>query len=77
MLIISDHGNCEEMFIKGTSKPHTYHTLNPVPVILYSKRENLSLSSGKLSDVAPTILDLMGLEKPKLMSGKSLIKFGG
>ena len=77
MLIISDHGNCEEMFIKGTSKAHTYHTLNPVPVILYSKRENLSLSSGKLSDVAPTVLDLMGLEKPKLMSGKSLIKFGG
>ncbi len=77
MLIISDHGNCEEMFIKGTSRAHTYHTLNPVPVILYSKRENLSLSSGKLSDVAPTVLDLMGLEKPKLMSGKSLIKFVG
>ena len=75
MLIISDHGNCEEMFIQGTSKAHTYHTLNPVPVILYSKRENLSLSAGKLSDVAPTVLDLMGLEKPKLMSGKSLIKF--
>ena len=68
MLIISDHGNCEEMFIQGTSKAHTYHTLNPVPVILYSKRENLSLSPGKLSDVAPTVLDLMGLEKPKLIS---------
>ena len=77
MLVISDHGNCEEMFINKSSKAHTYHTLNPVPVILYSKREKLSLSSGKLSDVAPTILDLMGLEKPKLMSGKSLIKFVG
>ncbi len=77
MLLISDHGNCEEMFINETSRAHTYHTLNPVPVILYSKRKKLSLSSGKLSDVAPTILDLMGLEKPKLMSGKSLIKFVG
>ena len=77
MLVISDHGNCEEMFINQTTKAHTYHTLNPVPVVLYSNKKNLSLLSGKLSDVAPTILDLMGLKKPKLMSGQSLIKVVG
>jgi 2,3-bisphosphoglycerate-independent phosphoglycerate mutase len=77
MLVISDHGNCEEMFIKDTDEAHTFHTLNPVPCILYSSREKLSLSPGNLSDIAPTILELMGLKKPKLMDGKSLIRFDG
>jgi 2,3-bisphosphoglycerate-independent phosphoglycerate mutase len=77
MLVISDHGNCEEMFIKDTDEAHTFHTLNPVPCILYSSKEKLSLAPGNLSDVAPTILELMGLKKPKLMDGESLIRFDG
>ena len=72
-LIISDHGNCEQMFIGDTKNPHTYHTLNPVPCILYSDRENVSIRPGSLIDIAPTILELLGKDKPKQMTGKSLL----
>ena len=72
-LIISDHGNCEEMYIEKTKNPHTYHTLNPVPCILYSNREKVSVQSGSLIDIAPTILELLGIEKPSQMTGKSLL----
>ncbi|MDC3092862.1 2,3-bisphosphoglycerate-independent phosphoglycerate mutase, partial [Paracoccaceae bacterium] len=72
-LIISDHGNCEQMYIGDTESPHTYHTLNPVPCILYSDRENVSISSGSLIDIAPTILELLGKDKPWQMTGKSLL----
>ncbi len=74
-LIISDHGNCEQMYIGDTKNPHTYHTLNPVPCILYSDREKVSVSSGSLIDIAPTILELLGKEKPKQMTGKSLLRW--
>ena len=72
-LIISDHGNCEEMYIGETKNPHTYHTLNPVPCILYSDREKVSVQSGSLIDIAPTILELLGIDKPSQMTGKSLL----
>ena len=72
-LIISDHGNCEQMFIGDTKNPHTYHTLNPVPCILYSDRENVSIRPGSLIDIAPTILELLGKDKPEQMTGKSLL----
>ncbi len=74
-LIISDHGNCEQMYIGDTENPHTYHTLNPVPCVLYSDREKVSISSGSLIDVAPTILELLGKDKPNQMTGKSLLQW--
>ena len=72
-LIISDHGNCEQMYIGDTKNPHTYHTLNPVPCVLYSKRENVGIRSGSLIDIAPTILELLGKDKPNQMTGSSLL----
>ncbi len=71
MVIIADHGNCEEM-IAPSGEALTSHTTNKVPLII--TRENLKLESGKLSDVAPTILSLMGIEKPQEMTGVNLIK---
>ncbi len=72
-LIISDHGNCEQMYVGNTKKPHTFHTLNPVPCILYSDRKNINIRSGSLIDIAPTILELLGKDKPRQMTGKSLL----
>ncbi len=68
-IIIADHGNCEEMF--GIRK--TSHTLNPVPCILVGTK-GAKLRDGRLADVAPTILDLLDIKKPKEMTGTSLIK---
>ncbi|RYH08220.1 2,3-bisphosphoglycerate-independent phosphoglycerate mutase [Tropicimonas sp. IMCC6043] len=72
MLVIADHGNCETMFAEDGG-PHTAHTTNLVPVILFNGPEGATLHSGRLADVAPTILELMGLEQPAEMTGKSLI----
>lgn len=73
VLITADHGNCEEMVDKKGG-PMTQHTLNPVPTILVSQRyAGRKLRDGSLSDIAPTILELMGIEKPSEMSGRSLI----
>ena len=72
-LIISDHGNCEQMYIGDTKNPHTFHTLNPVPCILYSERENVGIRSGSLIDIAPTVLELLGKDKPNQMTGRSLL----
>jgi len=75
MLVVADHGNCETMFNREKSVPHTAHTLNPVPVILVNcKRKLAHIENGRLADIAPTILDLLGLEAPDEMTGKSLIK---
>ncbi len=74
LLVIADHGNCETMVDPETGGPHTAHTLNPVPVILYGAQQGVALrSGGRLADVAPTILELMALEQPKEMTGKSLL----
>ncbi|TQD37725.1 2,3-bisphosphoglycerate-independent phosphoglycerate mutase [Haloflavibacter putidus] len=72
ILILADHGNSEKMLNEDGS-PNTAHTTNPVPVILIDK-ERPTISNGILGDIAPTILDLMGIEKPELMTQNSLIK---
>jgi 2,3-bisphosphoglycerate-independent phosphoglycerate mutase len=72
-VIIADHGNAEYMRNPDGS-PHTAHTTNLVPCILVSNDTNLkTIRSGRLADIAPTILTLMGIEKPKEMTGESLI----
>ncbi len=73
MIITADHGNCELMVDPKTGGPHTAHTLNPVPVALVGGPEGATLRDGRLSDLAPTLLDLMGLEQPPEMTGKSLL----
>ena len=57
-----------------TGQPHTAHTLNLVPIILINKDQNLKIQKGILSDVAPTLLDLMKISKPNEMTGRSLLK---
>ena len=73
MLVIADHGNCETMFDIETGVPHTSHTLNPVPIILVGDNKKFKLHDGILADVAPTILDILNIEKPPEMTGKSLV----
>ncbi|CTQ32619.1 2,3-bisphosphoglycerate-independent phosphoglycerate mutase [Jannaschia rubra] len=73
MIVCADHGNCETMVDAETGKPHTAHTTNPVPVILYGAPEGTRLNDGTLGDLAPTLLELMGVEKPIEMTGESLI----
>ena len=72
MLITADHGNAEKMFDMETGQPHTAHTTNPVPFV-YIGREATMEMTGALSDVAPTMLYLMGLEQPTEMTGRSLV----
>ena len=75
-IITADHGNCERMLADDGVTPFTAHTTNPVPVILVDNgRKDAKLrSGGRLSDLAPTMLDLMGMEIPREMTGKSLIE---
>lgn len=70
-LLIADHGNCETM-VNPDGSPHTAHTTNPVPMVLVDK-DLKSIKNGILGDVAPTILKLMGVEKPKEMTQNSLV----
>ncbi len=72
LLITADHGNAEQMIDYKTGEPHTAHTTNPVPLILVGM-ENAKLREGRLADLAPTMLDIMNLEKPAEMTGESLI----
>lgn len=72
VLITADHGNIEMLADTSTGQPHTAHTTNPVPFIIVKKNAKLG-NGGVLADVAPTVLDLMGIEKPAEMTGKSLI----
>ena len=74
-LITADHGNCEQMIDHTTGQPHTAHTTNPVPFLLVdddSRGVKLRADGGALEDVAPTILGLLGIEKPAEMSGRDL-----
>ena len=74
LLITADHGNCEQMIDYKTGERHTAHTTNPVPLILVTKEENLKVKSGKLADLAPTMLELLGIEQPKEMTGESILE---
>lgn len=73
LLITADHGNAEQMIDEATGEPYTAHTTNPVPLILVGK-DNVRLKEGRLADLAPTMLEIMGLEKPQEMTGESLIE---
>ena len=74
MLITADHGNIEQMLDKETGQPHTAHTTNPVPLVYVGG--NLPLDAGgSLSDLAPTVLAMLGVGQPIEMTGRSLIKF--
>ena len=74
MFICADHGNAEKMVDYETGKPHTAHTTNPVPFILVNGEEGWKLREGGcLADIAPTLLEIMGLEQPAEMTGKSLL----
>jgi 2,3-bisphosphoglycerate-independent phosphoglycerate mutase len=74
MLITADHGNIEQLVDPETGQPHTAHTTNPVPLILVNgPAEVHSLAHGRLCDIAPTLLALMGLAQPAAMSGQSLL----
>ncbi|HEX2954107.1 MAG TPA: 2,3-bisphosphoglycerate-independent phosphoglycerate mutase, partial [Bacillota bacterium] len=75
VLICADHGNAEEMVDPVTGEPCTAHTTNPVPLILCGLDQTAQLQKGCLADLAPTMLDLLGVEKPKEMTGKSLVSF--
>jgi 2,3-bisphosphoglycerate-independent phosphoglycerate mutase len=74
MIVTADHGNCETMVDPETGGPHTAHTLNLVPVVMVGGPEGATLKNGRLSDLAPTVLALMGLEQPEEMTGQSLIQ---
>jgi 2,3-bisphosphoglycerate-independent phosphoglycerate mutase len=71
-LVTADHGNAETMLEADGTSPHTAHTTNPVPLIL-TREGALLHDGGELSDLAPTVLDLLGLATPKAMSGTSLV----
>jgi 2,3-bisphosphoglycerate-independent phosphoglycerate mutase len=73
MIVTADHGNCETMIDPETGGPHTAHTTNPVPVILLGGPAGARLRDGRLADLAPTLLQLMGLPQPPEMTGQSLI----
>ena len=70
-IITADHGNCEAMF-DDEGKPITSHTTNPVPIFLYNDGKH-KLKDGVLADLAPSLLDILNIEKPKEMTGESLL----
>ena len=74
LLVTADHGNCEMMRDPQTGGPHTSHTTNPVPLLLLGARNRALVAEGRLADIAPTLLELMELPKPKEMTGHSLLR---
>jgi 2,3-bisphosphoglycerate-independent phosphoglycerate mutase len=72
MLLTADHGNIEQMVDKETGQPHTAHSTNPVPLV-YVGGSGTLISGGSLSDIAPTMLAILGIEQPAEMTGKSLL----
>ncbi len=76
LLITADHGNAEQMRDPQSGEPHTAHTMNPVPFVIVNGPAEARLRDGSLSDVAPTVLTLMGLPQPPEMTGHSLLAGG-
>ena len=77
VILTADHGNCDEMINPNTGEPHTQHTEYPVPFLLMGEGP-VRLSTGRgLADVAPTILELLGVPQPPVMTGRSLIRKRG
>ena len=74
LLITADHGNLEMMRDPSTGQPHTAHTVGPVPLVYIGPRKASLRAGGALRDVAPTILDLLGLPQPEEMTGRSLLE---
>lgn len=76
LLITADHGNCEQMIDPKTGEPHTSHTLNPVPLVYMNdaQRDAKLRTGGRICDVAPTMLAIMGLPQPAAMTGISLLE---
>jgi 2,3-bisphosphoglycerate-independent phosphoglycerate mutase len=76
LIVTADHGNVEQMKDPDTGEPHTAHTLLDVPIIVVNAKtagSPLHLHNGRLADVAPTLLDLVGFAKPSQMTGESLV----
>ncbi|MDF2822230.1 MAG: 2,3-bisphosphoglycerate-independent phosphoglycerate mutase [Clostridiales bacterium] len=74
MFICADHGNLEQLVDYVTGEPFTAHTTNPVPFVLVNAGEGIDLrKDGRLADIAPTLLDMIGVAQPKEMTGKSLL----
>ena len=74
-IVTADHGNCERMIDEATGEPHTYHTVGPVSLFVIDGAGYQDLHTwGRLADVAPTVLDLMDVEQPSEMTGRSLIR---
>ncbi|MCL2577616.1 MAG: 2,3-bisphosphoglycerate-independent phosphoglycerate mutase [Defluviitaleaceae bacterium] len=73
MFLCADHGNADKMLDETTGGPFTAHTTNPVPFVLFNCGDTKLSPGGRLADIAPTLLDLMGLPKPPEMTGKSLL----
>jgi 2,3-bisphosphoglycerate-independent phosphoglycerate mutase len=73
IILTADHGNCDEMVDPVTGKPHTQHSQHPVPCLVIDDRVDSIRDTGNLSAVAPTVLELMGLDQPESMTGQSLI----
>ncbi len=73
LLITADHGNVEQMRDKSTGQAHTAHTTNPVPLLFHGRRARLA-ERGSLRDIAPTMLSLLGLPQPEVMTGRSLLR---
>ena len=71
-IITADHGNSDQMIDYDTGNPFTAHTTNKVPLVLIG--EKAGLKEGKLADIAPTMLEIMGLKKPEAMTGNSILK---
>ena len=74
MVVIADHGNAEKMVDEDTQQAHTAHTINPVPFIYVGRKAETTKKLGKLIDLAPTILSLIGIDVPKEMTGENLLK---
>ncbi len=75
LILTADHGNCELMYDLDHHSPHTSHTLNPVPISVVGVDGLSELRNGSLSDIAPTILNILNMDVPNEMTGNSLLKF--